>query len=359
MATAISILAELVGGRIVGATDISISDVAPLQKAGAADITYLEDSKKITKLKTSTAGAVLVAEANIAAAQAATAAVLVVVKDPQAAFVQIMTHFRPLRPRASIGIDHRAVIAASVKIGDGTNIWPGATIADDVVLGKNCDIHPGVVIGPGCRLGDNVTLHPNCVLYHDISLGSRVIIHAGAVIGADGFGYRFVQGEFIRIPHTGTVRIEDDVEIGACTTIDRAMVGATVIGRGTKIDNLVMIAHNCEIGRHNAFASQVGFAGSCRTGDYVRCGGQVGVADHITIGSQAALGGKSGVMGDIPEKATYYGYPAGPDMEQLRLHLAFRKLPDLRDQVKELEKTVKAMQKRLDAEQSPPQRDAA
>ena len=358
MAIAISILAELVGGRVVGAPDTLISDVAPLQKAGVADVTYLDDSPKLTALKACAAEAGLVAEANLDAAQKATAAVLVVVKEPQAAFVQIMTHFRPLRPRAAIGIDHRAVISPSARIGEGTNVWPGATIADGVILGKNCDIHPGVVIGPGCKLGDNVTLHPNCVLYHDLTLGNRVIIHANAVIGADGFGYRFVQGEFIRIPHTGTVLIEDDVEIGACTTIDRAMVGATVIGRGTKIDNLVMIAHNCEIGRHNAFASQVGFAGSCRTGDYVRCGGQVGVADHITIGSQAALGGKSGVMGDVPEKTTYYGYPAGPDMEQLRLHLAFRKLPDLRDQVKELEKTVKAMQKRLDAEK-PPQREAA
>lgn len=358
MATAVSILSELVGGRIVGSADLMIADVAPLAKATADQITYLEDSKKIGRLKSCQASAVLVAEAGLEAARAATTATLIVVPDPQAAFIQIMIHFRPLRPRASIGIDHRAVIAPSVRVGDGTNIWPGATIADGVVLGKNCDIHPGVVIGPGCRIGDDVVLHPNCVLYADITLGNRVIIHASAVIGADGFGYRFDRGAFIRIPHTGTVVVEDDVEIGACTTIDRAMVGATVIGRGTKIDNLVMIAHNCEIGRHNAFASQVGFAGSCKTGDYVRCGGQVGVADHITIGSQAALGGKSGVMADVPEKATYYGAPAGPDMEQIRLHLAYRRLPDLRDQVKDLEKTVRSLQKQL-ADLAPPQREAA
>lgn len=358
MATAISVLSDLVGGRIVGPADLLISDVAPLAKATAEQMTYLEDSRKIGRLKSCQAGAVLVAEASVEAARTATAAALVVVPDPQAAFIRIMTHFRPLRPRASIGIDHRAVIAPSARIGEGSNVWPGATISDGVVLGKNCDVHPGVVIGPGCRIGDDVVLHPNCVLYADITLGNRVIIHANAVIGADGFGYRMERGAFVRIPHTGTVVVQDDVEIGACATIDRAMVGATVIGQGTKIDNLVMIAHNCEIGRHNAFASQVGFAGSCKTGDYVRCGGQTGVADHITIGSQAALGGGSGVMGDVPEKATYYGFPAGPDMEQIRLHLAYRKLPALRDQVKDLEKTVRALQKQL-TDLVPPAREAA
>ncbi|AMV17217.1 UDP-3-O-(3-hydroxymyristoyl)glucosamine N-acyltransferase [Planctomyces sp. SH-PL14] len=355
MPATIQALADLVEGQVHGAADLLIQEVAPLQKAQPDQLTYLEDPKKVAKLRTCQAGAILVTPAVVEAARGATAATLIAVAEPQAAFIQVMLHFRPLRSRPALGIDQRAVISPTAKIGTGTNVWPGATIADGVVIGKNCDIHPGVVIGPGCRLGDECVLHPNAVLYHDVTLGQRVIIHANAVIGADGFGYRMVRGQFVRIPHTGTVIVEDDVEIGACATVDRAMVGATVIGMGTKIDNLVMIAHNCEIGRHNAFASQVGFAGSCKTGDYVRCGGQVGVADHITIGSQAALGGKSGVMGDIPEKATYYGVPAAPDMEQIRIHLALRKLPDLRDQVKELEKTVKALQKQLQpASAAPP-----
>jgi UDP-3-O-[3-hydroxymyristoyl] glucosamine N-acyltransferase len=187
-------------------------------------------------------------------------------------------------------------------------------------------------------------VHPNAVLYRGVQIGNRVIVHATAVIGADGFGYRFSEGRFIHLPHTGTVILEDDVEIGAGATVDRAMIGATVVGTGTKVDNQVMIAHNCRIGRHNAFAAQVGFAGSATTGDYVICGGQVGIADHAHIGTGCAVGAMAGVSGTIPDGERYHGIPARPEKEALKAHLVMGKLPEMRVQLRELEKTVKTLQ---------------
>jgi UDP-3-O-[3-hydroxymyristoyl] glucosamine N-acyltransferase len=350
------VLAVFLGGALSGPSDRVIEGVAPLANATGLDLTYIDSPKRIASLKNCAAGAVLIPAACLEAARSITDAVLIAVPDPQAAFIRAMLHFRPLRPRAVIGISERAHVAASAQIGSGTNIWPGATVAARAIIGSGCDIHSGVVVGESCRIGDGVVLHPNCVLYPDVVIGDRSIVHANAVIGADGFGYRFEQGRFVRIPHTGTVIVESDVEIGACSTIDRAMVGATRIGQGTKIDNLVQIAHNCEIGRHNAFASQVGIAGSSKTGDYVRCGGQAGVCDHVTIGAKATLGAKSGVMGDVPPDTTYYGVPAGPDMEQLRIHLALRKLPEMREQVRAMAKMIKALEARLGDSQN---KDAA
>jgi UDP-3-O-[3-hydroxymyristoyl] glucosamine N-acyltransferase len=197
-----------------------------------------------------------------------------------------------------------------------------------------------VVIGAGCRIGDQTTLYPNVVLYADVTVGSRVIIHAGAVLGADGFGYRFRQQRFEKIPQLGTVRIEDDVEIGACATIDRGMIGPTVIGEGTKLDNLVMVAHNCELGKHNVIVSQVGFAGSVTTGDFVRCAGKVGVADHVHLGTGCTLGAGTGVHKDIPAGETWVGYPARPHDEAFRIVMAQTKLPEMRQRMRELEKQL-------------------
>ncbi len=186
-------------------------------------------------------------------------------------------------------------------------------MAEDVVIGEHCDIHPGVSIGPGCRIGDHTILYPNVVLYHDVQIGQRVILHAGAVIGTDGFGYQLAEGKHQKLHHYGHVRIEDDAEIGANTTIDRALVGETIIGQGTKIDNLVMIAHNCELGQHNVLASQVGFAGSVTTGDYVVCAGQVGIADHVHLGTGSVLAAQAGVHKSLAGGKVYFGGARQPD----------------------------------------------
>ncbi len=274
-------------------------------------------------------------------------AVVIVTPAPLDAFVQAMLHYRPVAETPTVGISPTANISSSAKLGDDCHVFAGATIEHNVEIGQRCIVHPGVFIGAGCRIGDDVTIHANAVLYPNMLLGDRVIVHATAVIGADGFGYQFQDGRFVRIPHTGTVRIEDDVEIGAGTTIDRAMIGETLIGAGTKLDNQVMIAHNCRLGKHNAFASQVGLAGSVTTGDYVRCGGQVGVADHAHLGTGCSVGGKAGVHGVVPDGEDYHGYPAGPAKETYRIAMAVQKAPEMRKQIRTLEKQVQELQTRL------------
>jgi UDP-3-O-[3-hydroxymyristoyl] glucosamine N-acyltransferase len=337
-------IADLVHGELRGDATRMIQDVAPLTAATAGDLAYVASDKQLRALATTQAGAVLISRAMAPADTDLARRALILVDDAQRAFISAMLTLRPRPPRRHTGISPRATIASTAAIGPECNVGPGAVIGERVILGARCDVHPGVVIGDGCRIGDDVTLHPNAVLYHDVRIGNRVIIHATAVIGADGFGYRFESGRFQHIPHTGTVVIEDDVEIGAGTTIDRAMIGATLIGEGTKLDNQVMIAHNCVIGKHNAFAAQVGLAGSATTGDYVRCGGQVGVADHAHIGAGCSIGAMAGVSGNVPDGERYHGIPAGPEKEAVKAHLALKKLPEMRNQLRALEAAVRKLE---------------
>lgn len=353
-------IAVLVGGDLRGDAERVFEDVGPLQEAGTRQVSFVASERQIRQLADTQAGAVLLPRMLMSRASAGST-VLIGVEDPQEAFVAVMLRFRPPAARQELGISPLAYVSPTAVLGEGCNVFPGAYVGDGVVMGRRCDVHPGAVIGPGCRLGDEVTIHANAVLYHDVQLGSRVIVHATAVIGADGFGYRFVQGRFIAIPHTGTVRLEDDVEIGAGTTVDRGMIGDTVIGAGTKLDNQVMIGHNCRIGKHNAFASQVGLAGSVTTGDYVRCGGQVGIADHSHLGSGCAVGAKAGVAGTVPDGERYQGLPAGPERETVKAHLSLKKLPEMRVQLRELESLVETLRAELAALQAvrSPLREAA
>lgn len=337
-------IAERVGGELRGDPGRVIVDVAPLNSASHNELTYISSDKALRGLATSSAAAVLVSSK---LAPATAAPTLIIVDDAQRAFIDMMVVFRPRPPRRCSGISPQASVAATAQLGPDCNVMPGAVIGGEVVLGARCDIHPGAVIGEGCRMGDDVVIHANAVLYPHVRIGRRVIIHATAVIGADGFGYRFEGGRFQPIPHTGTVVLEDDVEIGAGTTVDRAMIGETVIGEGTKLDNQIQIAHNCIVGKHNAFAAQVGMAGSATTGDYVRCGGQVGVADHAHIGTGAAIGAMAGVSGNVPDGERYHGLPAGPEKEAVKAHLALWKLPELRTQFRALEATVRRLEAEL------------
>lgn len=348
MTTTVAALAALVGGEVRGDATRPIAGAQPLDKAGPQDVTFLVGEKNARKLPACRAAAVvvgrtLVGPLNLEGIPPA----LIVVEDAQGAFLQMLATLRPRRPRPQLGVSHHAYVHPTARIGANTNIHPGVHIGENTVIGDHCDIHPGVVVGANCTLGNHVTLYPHVVLYDDVSVGNRVIIHASAVIGADGFGYRLVDGRHQKIPHFGTVRIEDDVEIGACTTIDRAMIGATVIGEGTKLDNLVMIAHNCEIGRHNIFVSQVGLAGSVTTGQHVVCAGQVGIADHVHLGDGCMLGAKAGVHKDLPGPQRYLGTPAAPEEDTLRAVMALRKLPDMRKQVRHLEAQVAELTDKL------------
>jgi UDP-3-O-[3-hydroxymyristoyl] glucosamine N-acyltransferase len=241
------------------------------------------------------------------------------------------------RPPVATGtIDPLAYIHATAVLAPGVSVGPFAVIGENAVIGPNTVVHAGAVVGRRCRLGVEVVLFPHVVLYDDCVLGNRVVVHANAVIGADGFGYRMQQGRHVKVPQLGWVEIEDDVEIGAATTIDRGTFGPTRIGSGTKIDNLVQIAHNCQIGRHNLLAAQVGIAGSSSTGDYAVLAGQVGVADHLHIGERAVLAAQTGVTKDVPADARMIGFPARPEGPAKRMYVVLDQLPELRKEVRRI-----------------------
>jgi UDP-3-O-[3-hydroxymyristoyl] glucosamine N-acyltransferase len=331
-------LAQLVGGKLVGDGSKIVHSAAPLDTAQADEVSFLDSAEKAHRLARTRAGAILVplnfASQGIAAIEVA---------DVHSAFARVVGFFHPPREHKRRRVSIEASLSWTVRRGDDVHIEPGAIIGDDVVLGDRVTIHAGARIMSGCRIGDDVTIFPNAVLYEDTIVGPRSIIHAGAVIGAYGFGYKFADGRHQLSHQLGHVEIGADVEIGANSTIDRGTYSATVIGDGTKIDNLVMIAHNCRIGRHNMICSQVGIAGSTTTGDYVVMAGQVGVRDHVHIGKGAVLGAMAGVANDVPDGAHMLGAPAVPEREQKLMFATMAKLPEMRKQLKQLQRQVDAL----------------
>jgi UDP-3-O-[3-hydroxymyristoyl] glucosamine N-acyltransferase len=333
-------LADWVQGEVVGDGARVIRAAKPLSDHPRDDeITVVLDEKYLPQLHASDAGAAVVDQS-----VPLNGKTLVRVKDPLLAFVTIVQKLHVKPAPAWAGIHPTAVVHPTAQLGPDASVGPHVTIAEGVVIGARCRLQPGACIGHHCRLGDDVALGPNVTVYDHSVLGSRVIVHANAVIGADGFGFRTIQGRHLKVPQVGNVEIGDDVEIGACTTIDRATFGTTRIGSGTKIDNLVQIAHNCQIGRHNLFAAQVGIAGSVTTGEYVVMGGQVGIADHCRIGDRTMLGAKSGVHNDIPADQKMLGVPATPVADQLRILMSLEKLPEMRKDIRELKKLLKPSQ---------------
>ena len=341
MNTQLGDLAALVGGNLHGDSGMPISGAAILRDAGEGDIT-LADRQHAGQLIDCRASAVLVPPDF-----APDGKPFVTVADVHASFAKIVEHFRPHVQHLRLGISAAAQVGKSARIGQNVVVHPGAFVGEDVSIGNGSVIHPGVRVLDGCRIGENTVLYPNVVLYENTIIGNRVVIHAGAVLGAYGFGYHTANGRHERAAQLGHVEIGDDVEIGANTTIDRGTYGATSIGCGTKIDNLVMIAHNCRIGRHNLICSQVGIAGSCTTGDYVVLAGQVGLRDHIQIGSGVMLGAQAGVMHDITKPGAWLGSPAKPEREQLVEFVAVSKLPAMRKEFQALRKQVAELAERL------------
>jgi UDP-3-O-[3-hydroxymyristoyl] glucosamine N-acyltransferase len=331
-------LAKLVEGQLIGDGSAAICAAAPLETAQHDEITFLDSAEKAHRLARSQAGAVIVPAGFVPEGIAA-----IQVADVHAAFARIVRRFHPPRERTRRRVSIQAIISWTARLGDDVHIEPGAIIGDDVVIGDGATIHAGVRIMAGCRIGDGVTIFPGAVLYEDTIVGPRSIIHAGAAIGAYGFGYKFADGRHQLSQQLGYVEIGADVEIGANSTIDRGTYSATVIGDGTKIDNLVMIAHNCRIGRHNMICSQVGIAGSTTTGDYVVMAGQVGVRDHVHIGAGAVLGAMAGVANDVPDGAHMLGAPAVPEREQKLMFATMSKLPEMRKQLKHLQRQVESL----------------
>lgn len=339
MEIALRELAELVGGRLTGDPEILIRGAGTLRDVRPGEITLVDKPKLAPQLSASPAAAAVVCEGFAPAGVPH-----ITVPHVHAAFATIVRRFRPASPAASGGVSPQADVHVTAKIGANVTISAGVTIGAGVEIGDGSVVHAGARILAGCRLGRDVTVFPNAVLYEDTRVGDRVIIHANAVIGAYGFGYETTHGRHRLSAQVGYVELSDDVEVGACSTIDRGTYGATSVGEGTKIDNQVMIAHNCRIGRHNLLCSHVGIAGSSTTGDHVVLAGQVGVRDHVNIGDRVVVGAQSGIMCDLPSDAHYLGSPAIPERDEIRIVAARAKLLEIRRQIKALERVVEEMQ---------------
>jgi UDP-3-O-[3-hydroxymyristoyl] glucosamine N-acyltransferase len=331
-------LAELVGEKLpTDAGNPEIKGVASLQEAREGDITFFGNPRYLAQLRASKASAVIVPEAF----NETIAPILLRVANPSAVFAAAVAAFAPEEPPPVIGVHPSAVVDPSAVVGAGVSVGPlvvieaGAEVGDGSVIGASC------VIGRGVRMGKNCHLYPGAIIRERCILGERVILQPGAVIGSCGFGYELKEGRHVKIPQTGIVEIGDDVEVGANTTIDRARFGRTVIGEGSKIDNLVQIAHNVQIGAHSILCSQVGIAGSTRVGSYVTLAGQVGLAGHIEIGDKAVIGAQSGLSKNVPAESMVIGAPAKPMKEWKQSNFYISQLGKLYDRVKELEEEVK------------------
>lgn len=339
MHIALSELAELLGGQLLsGSPSLIINGFASLKEARPGDLSFFNDARYRERLAATQAGAVLVPRGWEIDPSSKTA--LLAVEDPSRSFEKVVDAYGFHAAPFEAGVHPRAVIAdgvtvdpAKMSIGANAVIEKGAQLGEGVEIGAGCYVGRGVRIGAGSKLFANVTIHEGC------ELGERVILHSGVVIGADGFGYEFGQGRHRKVRQAGTVQIDNDVEIGANTTVDRARFGRTWIGEGTKIDNLVQIGHNVVIGRHCIIVAGTAIAGSAVVGDYVVMAAQVGIAGHVSIGAQVTLGARSGVTKDIPAGGgTYLGFPAVPAMEERRRIAAVSRLPNLSARVKQLER---------------------
>jgi UDP-3-O-[3-hydroxymyristoyl] glucosamine N-acyltransferase len=328
-------LAALVKGTCVGDERLVVTGAAPLCDAGAGDITLLDGGERCQQVTTCSAVAAI-----CPSGFRLNDLPVIEVANVHDAFSAIVRLFRPQPAAQRIGVSPQAAVSATARLADDVDVHPFASIGDGVTIGAGSTIHSGVRIMAGSQIGQGVTIFPNAVLYENTIVGNRCILHANVVLGAYGFGYSFVDGRHVLTSQLGNVVIGDDVEIGANATVDRGTYGPTVVGAGTKIDNMVMIAHNCHIGRHNMLCSQVGIAGSTSTGDYVVMAGQVGVRDHVHIGDRAVLGAMAGVINDVPAGQRYIGIPATPERDQKIKQAVFSKLPDMRRDLKSLQASV-------------------
>lgn len=323
--------------EIIEDGETEITGASGISEAKEGDITFLSDRRWLKEINNSRASAVIVKDFNkdIRKPQVKT-------KNPQYAFAKLLSYFY-IKPQPFKGISKSSFVSEKSHIAHNVTIYDFAYISDGAVVGSKSVIYPGVFIGENSKIGEECLIYPNVTIREGVSIGNRVIIHPGTVIGSDGFGYVFEEGAHHKIPQVGGVIIEDDVEIGANVTVDRATTGNTIIGRGAKIDNLVQIGHNVHIGRNVILVAQVGIAGSSVIGDGVVLGGQVGVADHTNIEAGTMVGAKSGAMGDV-KCGIYSGAPMIPHREWLKASALFARLPEIKKKIEELEKKIKSME---------------
>jgi UDP-3-O-[3-hydroxymyristoyl] glucosamine N-acyltransferase len=332
-------LAERLGGELHGDPDLRICGVAGIKEARTGEITFLGNPRYEEWLEKTQASAVILPQRHAFNGRAS-----IRVADPYAAFQAVMTLFHSQRPLLGPGVHPAALIGENAVLGPDVAIGPQVVVGQGCRIGERTIILPGVVIGPDVTIGARCLIYPNVVIREETQIGDRVILHAGAVIGDDGFGFLTRAGVHEKVPQLGRVVIEDDVEIGANTCIDRATAGATIIRRGSRIDNLVQVAHNVSIGRNSILCAQVGIAGSTSVGDDVTLAGQVGIVGHIQIGDGAKVGAQGGVTKSVPPGAEVSGYPAAPHHLAKRVYASMRQLPDLLKAVRQLERRVRELE---------------
>lgn len=335
-------IAELVNGEIVGQEEVVITGVCGIKEAREGDITFLANPKYIPFIEKSNASAIITSRDIDTAVKP-----IIRTENPSLAFVKVVSLFSPARAIHPQGVHPTAVLGRDVCLGKGAAVGPYAVLQEKVFVGDNSVIHSGCFIGNNTRIGNGTVIYPNVSIREYVAIGNRVVIHSGTVIGSDGFGFVNVQGIYQRIPQTGTVIIEDDVEIGANVAIDRARFDKTVIGKGTKIDNLAHIAHNVVIGENSIIVAQVGISGSTAVGKGVTLAGQAGLVGHITVGDGAVVAAQAGVTKSVPPKAFVSGYPAKPHETAKRVNACVQNLPRLYNTIAELKKRIEELEKQV------------
>lgn len=334
-------LAEYLGGTVRGEGAVRITGLAPLEAAGPDKITFLANPKYAAKVAETKAGGVLMAPGAEAYGRN-----VIELANPYLGFAKLLTLFYT-RPHPELGVLPEAVIGTNVSLGEGISIYPGVVIGDNVTIGDRVVIHPGAVLYDGVTVGDDSVIHANAVVRERCRLGKRCRLQPGAIVGSDGFGYAPDGSGYYPIPQIGIVVLEDDVEIGANTTIDRAALEVTLIKRGTKLDNLVQVAHNCQVGEDCMIVAQVGIAGSSKVGNHCTLAGQVGVVGHVSISDNVIVGAQSGVTGPLEANAYFSGSPAMPHKDWLRAMGVMPRLPEMRKKINELEKKLAVLEARL------------
>ncbi len=340
--TAEDLCAQL-GGTLTGDGSTTVRSVAPLDVAGSDDLSWVGSAKYLPQLADSSAGVVLIPKDCAAPTDRTT----ISVDDPDLAMCSSLAALAPPAMLIPPGVDARACVDETATVS-GACVGPLVYVGRHAVVEAGTQLHPGVYVGPHAHIGRDCVLHPNVVVGAHCELGDRTIIHMNSSIGADGFGYLQREGRHVKIPQIGRVIVEDDVEIGANSCVDRARSGETRVGRGTKIDNLVQIAHNVRVGKHCVLVGQVGISGSTTLGDYVVLAGQAGVADHLRVGDRVQIGAQSGVMNDITEPGNYIGAPAVPFLEHGRQLANLRRLPKLAAQLRDLVKRIERLESTAD-----------
>jgi UDP-3-O-[3-hydroxymyristoyl] glucosamine N-acyltransferase len=333
----VTALAEILHGTVEGNGESVVLGFCSIVEANAQQVTFLGNPKYEPALAITKAAAVI---ASLDVKNPRPDLTLIRVKDPSHAFAQAVSILNPVKEVHHTGVSQKSSVAASASIGAHVAIGAFAVIDDDAVIGENTVIYPGVYVGRNVTVGRDCILYPNVVIYHHCTLGDRVILHAGVAIGCDGFGYATVNGVHEKVAQVGVAVIEDDVEIGGNSVVDRARFDKTVVGKGTKIDNLVQVAHNVTIGKGCLMVAQSGVAGSSKLGDYVVIAGQVGVSGHLEIGDGVIVGAQSGVSKSLPSGDKYWGTPAQSMKREMVEKISISKLPEALKRLKELEKAL-------------------